>query len=508
MPHHPDASYWMVSAEGRRFATLTDDMNVDVAVIGAGVAGISVACELTRAGRSVALLEAGRVAAGVTGHTTAKVSALHGARYHVLDSRLGAEVAAHYATSQTLAMEHVKSTSERLSIDCDLETRPAFVYGESDSDAETLEREAGAARRAGLFASFTTDTGLPFPTTGAVRVENQLMFHPRKYLLGLLEHFVQEGGQVFEQTRVVELTEGEPSVLTCENGADITANEVVVTTHYPIFDRSLLFARLSPQREFAVAATLPEAHDPPGMYINLAQDTRSVRTAPYDEGWRLLIATGAPFAPGDSTVQHRIDDLTSWMRDNFEVDSVVHTWATQDNSTGDKIPFIGPLHPLAKHTWVATGFGGWGMTSGVLSGLLLRDLISGHRPEWAGIYDTSRVNARMETPTAVKLGAKTVSHLVGSRLRATLENVSSIEEIKPGEAGLLSDHEGDWATYVDDEGVAHSVSPTCTHMGCLVAFNEVECAWECPCHGSRFALDGSVLQGPAVAPLRPRPGPE
>ncbi len=502
MPRHTDASYWLASVETQHHPELSDDINVDVAVVGAGVAGISAAAELTRAGRSVALLEADRVAAGVTGHTTAKVSAMHGARYHRLGSRLGPEAAGHYATSQTLAMRHVQETSDRLGIDCDLETRPAFVYGEHERDVETLQEEATAARRAGLPASFTTDTGLPIPTVGAVRVEGQVMFHPVKYLLGVVADLVDQGGQVYEQTRVTGLDEGEPCVLTCENGRRVTANEVVVATHYPIFDRSLLFARLTPKREFAVAGVVSAEQEPPGMYINLDQDTRSLRGAPYDGGRRLLIATGAPFTPGDSTTSERVDELTTWLCESFAVDEIAHTWAAQDNSTGDQVSFVGPLHPLASHTWVATGFGGWGMTNGVLAGLLLPELIDGRTPEWGRIYDTRRTHPRLEASTVARSGARAASHLVGSRLRATLASVSSAEDLKPGEAGVVTDLDGTWATYVDDDGVVHSVSSTCTHMGCLVSFNDVEREWECPCHGSRFGLDGSVLQGPATTALR------
>ncbi len=505
MPTQAGASYWMQSSvRPPAMPALDSDISVDVAVVGAGAAGLSVAHELTHAGRSVALLEAGDVAGGVTGHTTAKVSALHGACYHQLSSQLGPETARHYATGQVLAMRHVEHTVERLGIECDLEARPGFVYGEDEADVEVLRNEAAAARRAGLAATYTTDTGLPFPTVGAVRVEDQLMFHPTRYFRAVAADIVANGGAVYEHTRVSELTQRGPCVLTCENGARVLARDVVVTTHYPVFDRSLLFARLTPKREFAVAGLVAEADDPPGMYINLGQDTRSVRSAPYDDGRRLLIATGAPFTPGDSTVQERIDELTGWLCSNFAVEEVSHSWAAQDNSTGDRLPFIGPLHPNAKHAWVATGFGGWGMTNGVLAGLLLRDLIDGRVPEWGRIFDTRRTHARLEAATVAKSGVRTISHLVGSRLRATLESVPSPEALAPGTAGLVTDEEGSWATYVDEAGLSHAVSSTCTHMGCMISFNDVEREWECPCHGSRFALDGSVLQGPATSPLRRR----
>jgi glycine/D-amino acid oxidase-like deaminating enzyme/nitrite reductase/ring-hydroxylating ferredoxin subunit len=501
-----NTSYWMVSAETPDHPLLDDDITVDVAVVGAGMAGLSVASEIARTGRSVALLEAGRIAAGVTGGTTAKVSVLHGPIYHHIAGKLGEESAEAYAASQTLAMEHVADTVDRLGIDCDLERQPAFVYTESDGDVEMLRGEADAARRAGLPATFTRDTGLPFPVAGAARVDDQLVFHPRKYLRALAADFVEQGGLIFENSRVTDLDEGTPCVLTTEAGRRVTAREVVVTTHYPVFDRSMLFTRLTPKREFVAAGVVHEAADPRAMYISTGQDTRSLRGAAYDGG-RLLIATGAPFTPGDAKAPERLGELTTWLTDRFPVDEVAFTWAAQDNFSGDKVPFIGPLHPGAKHAWVATGFGGWGMTSGVLAGLLLRDLLDGKPPSWARLYDPRRVHPALEAKTVVSSGARSVAGLAGNagaRLKAKLRKARSADDLGRGEAGLVSDGEGEWATYVDDAGTSHAVSPNCTHMGCLVSFNGVEKAWECPCHGSRFGLDGAVLQGPATKPLRRR----
>ncbi|HSE07947.1 MAG TPA: FAD-dependent oxidoreductase [Nocardioidaceae bacterium] len=501
-----NASYWMVSAETPGHPALSEDITVDVAVVGGGIAGLSVASEIAHTDRSVALLEAGGIAAGVTGNTTAKVSVLHGAVYHHLARKLGEETAQDYAMSQTLAMEHVADTVKRLGIECDLEQQPAFVYTESGDEVEMLRDEAHAARRAGLEATFTTDTGLPFPVAGAVRVEDQLVFHPRKYLRGLAEDFVARGGLIFENTRVTDLDEGMPCVLTTEGGHRVSAREVVVTTHYPVFDRSIMFSRLTPRREFVVAGVVEESADPRAMYISTGPDTRSLRGAAYDGG-RLLIATGAPFTPGDPNAPDRLAELEAWLLDRFPVGEVGFTWAAQDNFSGDKVPFIGPLHPGAKHTWVATGFGGWGMTNGVLAGLVLRDAMDGDAQPWVRIYDPRRVHPALEARTLVTSGARAMAGLAGNagaRVKARLRKVLSPTELGPGEAGIVSDREGEWATYVDEDGTPHAVSPTCTHLGCLVSFNGVEKAWECPCHGSRFDLDGAVLQGPATRPLKRR----
>ncbi len=501
-----NASYWMVSAETPDYPMLADDISVDVAVVGAGIAGISIASEIARTGRSVALLEAGGIAAGVTGGTTAKVSVLHGTVYHHLAEKLGEQTAEAYATSQTLALEHVADTVERLGIDCDLERQPAYAWTEDEGDVDLLRKEAEAARRAGLSATFTHDTGLPFPVAGSVRVEDQLAFHPRKYLRAVAAEYVEQGGLIFENTRVTELHEGSPCVLTTEGGQTVSALDVVVATHYPVFDRSMMFSRLTPHREFAVAAVVPESADPRAMYISTSSDTRSLRGAPYDGG-RLLIATGAPFTPGDPKAPQRLADLKAWLVDRFPVDDLRFVWAAQDNTSGDKVPFIGPLHPGAKHAWVATGFAGWGMTNGVLAGLMLRDLVDGRPPAWARIYDPRRMHPALEARTMVSSGARSVAGLAANakaHLRAKVGRAKAPGDLAPGQAGIVRHADGEWATYVDDDGAVHAVSPTCTHLGCLVSFNDAEKSWECPCHGSRFGLDGAVLQGPATRPLKRR----
>jgi glycine/D-amino acid oxidase-like deaminating enzyme/nitrite reductase/ring-hydroxylating ferredoxin subunit len=496
-------SYWLHSAPRRPRPALTEDISCDVAVVGAGIAGVSVAAELARSGHSVVLVEADRVAAGVTGHTTAKVSVAHGTVYDHLERRLGVDAARQYAVSQRAALEHVAETAGRLGIECELERRAAYVFTEDPARVPLLEAEASAARRAGLAASFVRDTGLPFPVAGAARFEEQLMFHPVKYLQGVVDGFERDGGRLHEGTRVVGLREGNPSVLTCENGCTVSATDVVVCTHYPLFDRSLLFARMTPKREFAVAAALPLSADVDGMYVSAESDVRSVRSAPHGDG-RLLVATGAPFTPGDSDSPQRLDQLRAWLWDRFQVETVDYTWAAQDNHTGDQVAFIGPLHPLARHSWVATGFGSWGMTNGVLAGLLLTERIAGRRPAWADLYDTRRVHPTLEASTVASSGLRTVSGLAAARVRARLARVESEDEIPAGKAGVVHGPDGEWATYVDHDGTAHAVSPTCTHMGCRISFNGAEETWECPCHGSRFGLDGSVLQGPANRPLTRR----
>ena len=491
----------MDSTDPTSYPQLREDLAVDVAVIGGGIAGVCTAWELAEAGRSVALLEADRIAAGVTGYTTAKLSSLHTLVYADLRKSFGADAARQYARSQQEAVEHVATVASRLGIECELERVPGFTYVESPEQVERIHGEVDAATEAGLRASFVTDTGLPFPVAGAIRVEDQAQFHPRKYLLALAGDLAGRG-RIFERSRAVGLGEGEPCRVTMENGSTVTAADVVVATHYPVFDRALLFGRLSPRRELVVAATIPADRDPGGIYLTPEQNTRSVRTAPYRDGQRLLIVTGEHFTPGAEHVTERWQRLLDWTRKRFPQAQVEFRWATQDNGTTDHLPHIGPFHIGARHVYVATGFGGWGMSTGVLAGRLLTALITGAGSPWAKLYDPRRLHPVREAAPMLKLQAKTARHFVGDRLRGS--HVDAVGAIARGTGAVVRTGGEQRAVYRDDTGSLHALSARCTHLGCIVHFNDAERAWECPCHGSRFAIDGSVIQGPANRPLEQR----
>ncbi|MDG4764547.1 FAD-dependent oxidoreductase [Solwaraspora sp. WMMD406] len=496
-------SYWMDSTSATAYPSLTESPRTEVALIGAGIAGICAAWEIARTGRQVVLLEADRVAAGTTGHTTAKLTAAHTGVYHHLRSTFGQDTARQYAQSQLDAVEHVATVSAELGIDCELERLPAYTYVTEPDQVGQIEAEVAAARESGLAASLVTETGLPFPVAAAIRVENQAQFHPRRFLLALVADLLRRGGQVFEHCRVTGLDEGDPHRLTTATGQTVTADHVVVATHYPIFDRAGLFARLSPHRELVVAAPIPAGQDPHGMYLTTEENTRSVRTAPYRDGQRLLIVTGESFTPGTGSVTERWRRLADWTEARFAVRSPTYRWAAQDNDTTDRLPYIGQLRPGGERVWVATGFGGWGMSNGVLAGKLIAARIDGTPPSWSDLFDPRRLRPTAEAGTFLRANAEVAKHFVGDRLHRA-GHADTLAQLPPGGGAIVRLDGARCAVHRDADGTLRAVSATCTHLGCLVAFNDAEQSWDCPCHGSRFAPDGTVLHGPATRPLEPR----
>ncbi|MEX0172974.1 FAD-dependent oxidoreductase [Streptomyces sp. LMG1-1-1.1] len=500
-------SYWMETAALPSFPSLAGAVEADAVVIGAGIAGLSTAWELSRAGLDVVVLEAGRLAGGVTGHTTGKLTALHTSVYDTLRTDHGDDAARLYATSQSAALRHVVEVVDELGLDCDLERRPALTYCRQPEGVAALRAEAEAARAAGLTASFVTETGLPFPVAGAVRVEDQAQFHPLAYLRGLVDDIVARGGRIHEGTRVVALDRGDPCRLDTDTGATVSARHVVVATHHPVFDHTLLATRLTQHRDLVIAGPLPAPRDPDGMYITEEDGKRSVRTAPLPDGGRLLIVTGEAFRPGTGEdTEAGYARLQNWSKQHFPDVTITHRWAAQDNSATDTLPLIGVMPTSGENVYVATGFAGWGMTGGVMAGTVIAALVRGEREPWTDLYAPGRLGSALRSaPELLKDQWETGKHFVKDRLETFGDGTDGpVRDLRPGEGTVVRGKGGPCAVHRDDQGVLHAVSAVCTHLGCLVAFNNAERTWECPCHGSRFGVDGEILQGPALSPLEPR----
>ena len=496
-------SVWLQTGPAQpAFAPLDGDVEADVAVIGGGIVGITTALLLREAGARVALLDAGRLAHGVTGHTTAKVSSQHGMIYAQLRGRFGADAARTYAQVNEGALQWIADRVEREAIDCDFRRLPSYAYVTSASGCGQAEDEAQAASEAGLRAWLADTTPLPYSVTGAVRVENQAEFHVRKYLLALIDTLAGDDGcQIFEQTRAVQVDTSDRAVVKTAGGR-VTADQVIVATHYPFLDRSLAFARVHPQRSYAILCRIA-GPAPVGMFISADAPTRSIRAVPLDgEEWLLVGGEGHKTGTGGDTEQ-RYRRLEDFAREHWDVRSVGYRWSAQDNSTVDGVPYVGALTPRADRVFMATGFAKWGMTGGTAAAQLLTDLVMRRENASASLFDPNRLSLRASVPRLVKENAQAGLRFVGDRL--TKRGERPIEDLRPGEGDIVRLRGDTVAGYRDELGELMAVSATCTHLGCRVNWNTAERSWDCPCHGSRFAPSGEVLQGPAVHRLERKP---
>jgi glycine/D-amino acid oxidase-like deaminating enzyme/nitrite reductase/ring-hydroxylating ferredoxin subunit len=490
------SSLWVATTDlAEPYPALTGPVEADVAVVGAGIAGLMTAVLLREAGLNVAVVEAGRVGGGVTGHSTAKVTSQHGLRYAKLARERGEAAARTYAEANQAGLAEYERLVNRYEIDCAWTRAPAYVYATGHQQSLEAELEVEAAQRAGLPAHLTTDTELPFRVRAAVRFDDQAHLHPRRFCAGLAGALVRDGGSVFESTRVLGVDDADPCVVRADRG-EIRCRRVVIATGLPILDRGGHFATAHAYRSYALAVRI-DGSLPQGMYISADQPVRSLRPALGD----YLVVGGEGHKVGQDPDESRhYDNLESWAREHFPVRDVAYRWSAHDYQPVDGVPFIGRLHKGTERILVATGFQKWGFTTAGVTARILTDLVTGRDNPWLELFDASRLPRSGLTALATE-NVDVARRFVLDRL-GTFSGPAA-DSLLPGQAAVVRAEGRPIAAYRDDAGRLHAVSARCTHLGCTVAFNEAEKTWDCPCHGSRFDVNGRVLHGPAVRDLAP-----
>jgi glycine/D-amino acid oxidase-like deaminating enzyme/nitrite reductase/ring-hydroxylating ferredoxin subunit len=496
-------SVWLATRpEPRSFPTLDEDVSADVVVIGGGIVGLTSALLLQEGGASVVLLEADRLGHGVSGHTTAKVTSQHGLIYARLRSRFGADGARAYAEANQAALEWMAARVESDAIDCDFRRRPAYAYVTSPRARGKVEDEVRAAQEAGLPARLAESVPLPFGVEAAVRFDDQAEFHPTRFIQGLARRLEAAGGQVYEGTIAQAVDDGSPCRVRTDTGRTVTASSVVVATHLPFLDRGLYFARCHPERSYVVAAPYDRPAATGGMYLSTESPAHSIRTHTLGEHTWLLVG-GESHKTGQGDAREHYVRLERWARERFGIDPVMR-WATQDQMPADGVPYIGPVDPISRHVYVATGFRKWGLAMGIAAAELFAAWVEGRDHPWRSLYDTRRVRLRASAATLAKENLNVALRFVGDRVLKR----AGVESIEPGEGRIVGTGLSQRAVYRDEQGELHALSARCTHLGCIVNWNSGDGTWDCPCHGSRFGATGEVIMGPAVRglPRRDPPG--
>jgi glycine/D-amino acid oxidase-like deaminating enzyme/nitrite reductase/ring-hydroxylating ferredoxin subunit len=491
-------SVWLETAEESAYPNLRGRISADVAVVGAGIVGVTTAILLKEAGRSVALVESNAIGRGVTGHSTAKVTSLHTLIYANLLERHGEDAARAYADANERAIVVMRERCARSAIDCDWADVTAYTFADHDVERTAVEREADAALRLGLPARFVEQVPLPFAVSGAVAFANQARFHPLRYLLSVAAGIPGGGSHVFENSRVNAVDKDGERHLVRTDGGEILAEDVIIATGIPFLNRGLFFARVAAHRAYALAAEAPRSGAPPGLFVSATRPTHSVRPAEL-EGRAIVVVSGEghPVGDADDHAAHA-RQLESWARESLGAGRVLYRWSTQDYFPLDGLPFVGTMQRRAR-VYTATGFGGWGITNGTAAAMLLSDLLLDRENPLAELYDPHRLDVR-KLPAFAHKGAHDLARLVGDRIRPG--DRMSPSDVAAGDGRLIELEGETLAVSRDEEGTLRAVAAVCTHLGCQVRFNDEAKSWDCPCHGSRFALDGAVIQGPALEPLK------
>jgi len=497
-------SAWMSDSVIPELLPLTRDAAADVCIVGAGIAGLSTAYLLAREGKSVVVLDDGPIAGGQTQRTSAHLSNALDDRFTELEKVHGVEGARLAAESHTAAIERIDAIVRQERIECDFKRVDGYLFVPPGRPTDVLDRELGAARRAGLEGVELVERApIPsFDTGPSLRFPRQAQFHPLKYLAGLSDAIRALGGKIHTRTHVSRIEGGAKARIETSRGPVVTADAVVVATNVPINDLVAIHTKQAPYLSYAIAARVPIGVVPHALYWDTLEYYHYVRLQPMAEDSDLLIVGGEDHKEGQVIDQaDRWNRLETWARERFPMMGEVESrWSGMVMETTDGLAFIG-RNPLDKdNVYIATGDSGMGLTHGTIAGILLTDLILGRENPWSQIYDPSRKPVwgmawkefLRENINVAKQYA--VDWLSGSEVEAP-------EDIARGEGAVVRRGLQKVAIYRDDHEVCHERSAICPHLGCIVHWNGAEKTWDCPCHGSRFDALGQVINGPANSPL-------
>jgi glycine/D-amino acid oxidase-like deaminating enzyme/nitrite reductase/ring-hydroxylating ferredoxin subunit len=493
-------SLWMGTTVLKNAPALDREEKADVVIVGSGIAGMSVGFQLARAGKSVVILDRGPIGKGMTARTTAHLTAQCDDGFDLMINRRGEDLARAWYQSQAAGIDSIEANIQDLGIACDFRRLDGHLFHAPGTDEGIIDREFEATRKVGM--EVHREKGVPFAgqaKTPALRYPNQATFHPLKYLAGLAAAIRDAGGRFYADTIVEEVKETDDGVeIGTAAGHRLLASQAVVATNAPINDRYAIHSKQAPYRTYAMAFSISKDILPDALYWDTQEAYHYVRLQPGQGKTDVLIVGGADHKSGEADdADARFLALEAWMRNLLpDLGKELHRWSGQILDTIDYAAFIG-LNPGSKRTFVSTGDSGQGITHGAVAGLLISDLILKGENPWTEVYDPSRKPLKAlgtfisENVTAAKNFAEYVAP--GEK--------DSWDELKPGEGAIVRKGLKKVAAYRDEKGKLFLRSAACPHLGCHIHWNSFERCWDCPCHGSQFAPDGTALNGPAFSPL-------
>lgn len=497
-------SFWSDTASLPHFTAATRNHRVDVIVVGAGITGVTAAYLLKKAGLKVALLERDQVGGVDTGHTTAHLTRVTDLRLKEIAKVFGEEAARAVWDAGGAAIDQIAHLVRTEEIDCDFKWVPGYLHAPVGANAsqstDELREEATAAEKLGIAATFMGE--IPALAVPGIKFPHQALFHPRKYLAGLLRSIDGDGSHVFENSAAGEILADPLRVKT--GGHELSADYLVLATHNPLVGNAsmvgaaLFQTKLSLYSSYALGAKVPSEQFPQASFWDTGDPYYYLRIDRRDDH-DYAIFGGEDHKTGQvedtAAVYERLEKKFRTLAPEAVVD---HRWSGQVIETNDGLPLIGET---AEHQFVGTGYGGNGMTFGTLAAMMAVDAVMKRKNPWAELFDVHRKKIIGGTWTYVAENKDYPYYLVRNWLAGS--EGKSLDVVGRGEGRILNLSGRKVAASRDEQGKVSLCSPVCTHLQCIVAWNNAEHTWDCPCHGSRFKPTGEVISGPAEEPLAP-----
>ncbi len=489
-----DISYWMDTCKEKQFPPFSGEIKCEAVIIGGGLTGITTALLLSLRGMDVILLEADRLGSGTTGNTTAKITVQHGLCF----SHLAREKALAYAKVNRAGLSKIESLVKEYNIDCDFCRLPSYVYTRNGSETDDIEKEAHAYQELGISGETVSSAPLPFEIKSAVVMDDQAQFHPLKYLYALADIIGENGGVIYEQSKVVDIEKGEKNIVYTNNG-NVTADIVILATNYPPIDfPGLFFIKLHQERSYIISTDAKKT-DVRGMYINAGNPVNSIRMH-YGKGENQLLLGGYGHKTAyENEKKSGYSNLEDFLHTDFKRadDKANHRWAAQDCVTLDGLPYIGTISKTNPNIFVATGYAKWGMTNSAAAAMIIEDCVTGSNnieEQARAFFSPSRFTPAASAKNFLIQSGDTLKEFTAGNVKIP---IGDYDDISPGKGAVLRINGRAQAVYKDESGRIYTFKARCTHLGCPLEYNEAEKSFDCPCHGSRFSYLGKVIEGPA-----------
>ena len=491
-------SLWIETTRNKStLKTLEGNEETEVCIIGGGLFGLTTAYYLTKCGKKVIVLEKGEIGSKVSGNTTGKITSQHDLFYAHLIDDYGEEYAKKYLEANEKAIENIKQIIKEEQIDCDFSMQKSYVYTTKEDEVLEIQKEVAVVNKLGKDAKFVNKIDLPIKIKGAIEFEGQAQFHPRKYMLGLANS-IEKQNKIYQYTTVTDVEKNGEKYKVYTDKGSVEAKYIVMASHFPIINMpGFYFVKMYQSTSYLIAVET-KSQLPQGMYINVKEPMYSFRTAKCN-GKEVLLIGGVGNKTGEPIEDNsHYEKLEKKAKEMYSDCKVLYRWNTRDCISLDKIPYIGEFSNLMQNVYVGTGFKKWGMTFTNVAADIVTDKILGNKNKYEEIFTATRmkpIKNRWEVENMLKQTVKSIA------LNKFKIEPYSIEQIENGNAAIIDINGDNIGVYKDAKGEIYAVKPNCSHLGCLLSWNNLDKTWDCPCHGSRFDYMGRNIYEPAIKNL-------